>query len=144
LKYRSMYEAQVPGRAQSPAHYAEYVQLGLDLLETRQVQQSARLAHLDVMSLLSSGVSVDLPGGREIRACQVAAGSHYIGQQVQKFSSEAGEEAVDIVAILRGGEVLLPNPALAFQSGDRVLAIVSPQGRDWLDRHCAPLNPASR
>jgi chloride channel protein, CIC family len=144
LKYRSMYEAQVPGRAQSPAHYAEYVQLGLDLLETRQVQQSARLAHLDVMSLLSSGVSVDLPGGREIRACQVAAGSHYIGQQVQKFSSEAGEEAVDIVAILRGGEVLLPNPELAFQSGDRVLAIVSPQGRDWLDRHCAPLNPASR
>ena len=38
LKYRSMYEAQVPGRAQSPAHYAEYVRLGLDLLEQQRVQ----------------------------------------------------------------------------------------------------------
>jgi CIC family chloride channel protein len=141
LKYRSMYEAQVPGRAQSPAHYTEYVRLGLDLLEQQRVQPPDRLAHLDVMSLLNSGISVDLPEGREIRGCRVPPGSGYIGRQVEKCSEVAGKENVDFVLILRDREVLLPNPETVFTADDRLLAIVSPHGRDWLDKHFSPLNP---
>lgn len=144
LKYRSMYEAQVPGRAQSPAHYVEYLRVGLNLLGKRAVLESDQLAHLNVMSLLSSGISVDLPEGREIRGCEVRPGSRYISQPIQKCSIEAGEDNVDIVVILRDHDVLLPNPESTFKAGDRLLVIVSPQGRKWLDQHFAPLNQETR
>jgi chloride channel protein, CIC family len=141
LKYQSMYEAQVPGRAQSPAHYAEYLRVGLNLLGKDKVPESERLAHLNVMSLLRSGVSVDLPEGRQIRGCEVGPLSRYIGQQVRKCSEEAGEENVDIVVIMRNQDVLLPNPESILKPGDRMLAVVSPEGRGWLDEHFAPLRP---
>jgi len=141
LKYRSMYEAQVPGRAQSPAHYVEYLRVGLNLLGKHEVVESDRLAHLNVMSLLRSGISVDLPEGREIRGCKVRPGSSYIGQPVQKCSIEAGEKNLDIVVILRDHDVLLPNPESTFKADDRLLVIVSRQGREWLDQHFTPLNP---
>jgi len=139
LKYQSMYEAQVPDRAHSPAHYAEYLRVGLSLLGKRKVLESDRLAHLNVMSLLHSGVSVDLPEGREILGYQVQPESSYIGQPIERCSDEAGEENVDIVVVLRDHDVLLPNPESVFKQGDRILAIVSPNGRKWLDTHFAPL-----
>jgi chloride channel protein, CIC family len=141
LKYRSMYEAQVPGRAQSPAHYAEYLRVGLNLLGKDKVPESEKLAHLNVISLLSSGVCVDLPEGRQILGCEVQPESRFVGQKVQKCAKEAGEENVDIVVILRENDVLLPNPKSVFKPGDRMLAIASPKGRQWIHQHFATLKP---
>ena len=141
LKYRGMYEAQVPHRSNSPAHYAEYLRVGSNLLGKRKVEGAGRLAHLNVMSLLRSGISVDLPEGKQILGRQVQPESSYIGQPVQKCSDEAGEENEDIVVILRDHDVLLPNPESVFKQGDRMLAIASSSGRKWLDKHFAPLTP---
>lgn len=141
LKYRSMYEAQVPSREQSPAHYAEYLRVGLNLLGKQKVRESEHLAHLNVMSLLGAGISVDLPEGRQILGCMVGPESTYIGQRVRKCSDEAGEKDVDIVVIVRDQDVLLPNPESVFKSGDRLLVIVSPVGKQWLDKHFDPLKP---
>lgn len=142
LKYRSMYEAQVPDRTQSPAHYAEYLRVGLNLLGRQKVPGSARLAHLNVMTLLRSGVSVDLPGDKKVLGFEVRPESKYIGCQVQRCSEEAGEANVEFVVILRGQDVLLPNPESMFKEGDRLLVIASPQGRKWLDNHFVRLNAA--
>jgi chloride channel protein, CIC family len=143
LKYRSMYEAQVPHRTDSPAHYAEYLRVGLNLLGKRKVLESDRLAHLNVMSLLRSGISIDLPEGRRILGFEVRPENTYIGQNVQKCSDEAGEDKVDIVVILRDHDVLLPNPESVFKPEDRVLAIVSRSGREWMEKHFASLKPGS-
>ncbi len=129
LKYQSMYEVQVPHRDDSPAHYAEYLRVELNLLGKRKVRESDRLAHLNVMSLLSSGVEVDLPQGRRILGCQVRPESSYVGQSAQKCTEEAGEENVDIVVIVRNHDVPLPNPKSVLNRGDRMVAIVSPSGR---------------
>lgn len=141
LKYRSMYEAQVPHREDSPAHYAEYLRVGLNLLGKSATPKPGQPAHLNAMTLLSSGVSVDLPEKRQILGCQVCPESNFIGQKIQRCTEEAGEENVDIVVILRDNDVLLPNPESVFKVGDRILAIVSPTGREWLDAHFAPLRP---
>jgi chloride channel protein, CIC family len=140
LKYRSMYEAQVPDRTQSPAHYAEYLRVGLHLLGKQNVLESSQMGHLNVMTLLRSGVSVDLPEGKQILAFEVRQGSNYIGCQIQQCSKEAGATNVEIVVILRGQDVLLPNPETVFKPGDRLLVIASPQGRGWLDKHFLRLN----
>jgi CIC family chloride channel protein len=140
LKYRSMYEAQVPDRTQSPAHYAEYLRVGLNLLGKQNVLESSQMGHLNVMTLLRSGVSVDLPEGKQILAYKIRPGSKYIGCQVQQCSKEAGEISVEIVVILRGEDVLLPNPESVFKQGDRLLVIASPQGREWLDKRFVRLD----
>jgi len=140
LKYHSMYEAQVPDRAASPAHYAEYLRVGLNLLGKKKALESSHLEHLNVMTLLRSGVSVDLPEGKQILGFEVPPESNYLGCQVQRCSEEAGETNVEIIVILRGKDVLLPNPESAFKAGDRLLVIVSSQGREWLDNHFVRLN----
>jgi K+/H+ antiporter YhaU regulatory subunit KhtT len=47
---------------------------------------------------------------------------------------------VEIVVILRGQDVLLPNPESVFKAGDRLLVITSPQGRKWLENHFVRLS----
>ncbi len=54
LKYSSLYEAQVEGRAQSPSRYVENVELALRLLGTRQIPRTAKVGHLDLVALLDS------------------------------------------------------------------------------------------
>ena len=66
LKYNSLYEAQVPGRAQSPSRYVENVQLALKLLGSRKIPRAARIGHLDLVALLDSGIPVTLPGRKEL------------------------------------------------------------------------------
>lgn len=58
LKYNSLYEAQVLGRAQSPSRYVENVQLALKLLGTGEIPQAAKIGHLDLVSLLDSGILI--------------------------------------------------------------------------------------
>lgn len=92
------------------------------------------------MALLRSGVSVDLPEGKQILAYEIRPGSKYIDCQVQQCSKEAGEISVEIIVILRVEDVLLPNPESVFKQGDRLLVIASPQGRGWLAKHFLRLN----
>lgn len=73
--------------------------------------------------------------------CEVRPESDYVGQSIRKCSAEAGEQDVDIVVILRQQDVLLPNPESVFKADDRLLVIVSRQGREWLEQHFAPLHP---
>jgi chloride channel protein, CIC family len=141
LKYHSMYEAQVPGRADSPAHYVEYLRVGLNLLGKRKIPASAQVGHLNVMSLLRSGIPVDLPGDKEIMACSLRPESSYLGQPVQHCTDEAGEHNVEIVVLVRDRDVLLPNPETVFKPGDQILAIVTAEGREWLEKHFAPVEP---
>ena len=141
LKYHSMYEAQVPGRADSPAHYVEYLRVGLNLIGKRKVPASAHVGHLNFMSLLRSGIPVDLPGGKRIMACKLDPQSSQIGKQIEQCTDEIGEENVEIVALMRGHDILLPNPASVFKPDDRMLAIVTPRGQTWLEHHFVLLEP---
>ncbi len=144
LKYQSMYEAQVPTRADSPAHYVEYLRVGLNLLGKRKVPASADLGRLNVMSLLRSGIPVELPGGRRIMAFKLRAESSFLGEPIQRCTDEAGEDNLEIVVVVRDRDVLLPNPQSVFKSGDQIVAIVSPRGREWMERHFIPLEPKDK
>lgn len=141
LKYHSMYEAQVPTRADSPAHYVEYLRVGLNLLGKRKIPASAQVGHLNFMSLLRAGIPVELPGGKQIMACRLGKDSSYIGKPIELCTGEAGEDNVEIVVVMRDQDILLPNPDSLFKPGDRMLAIVTPRGRTWLKEHFVPVKP---
>ena len=56
LKYRSLYEAQVPRRTDSPVHHTEHLEIALRILEERKLSGPLH-GRLDLLTLLRSGNS---------------------------------------------------------------------------------------
>lgn len=63
-KHASLYEAQVPRGADSPAPHVEHLQIALNLLGKRGTPLPATIGHLELLSLLAAGIGVDLPDGK--------------------------------------------------------------------------------
>lgn len=100
LKYKNLYEAQVPGRAQLPARYVENVQLALGLLGSRKIPQAARVGHLHLVALLDSGLPIRMPGQKELSVGVLRPQSALIGKPIQSCYEAAAGAALEIIAIL--------------------------------------------
>jgi chloride channel protein, CIC family len=140
FKYNSLYEAQVPGRTQSPARYVENVQLALKLLGTRRIPRAARIGHLDLVALLDSGVPLSMPGRRQLGLGVVRPESSFLGKTVQSCQQAAGG-GLEIIAILRNEQVVLPETDTLLQPNDRILFIGSQEARNRIAGHFAPPQP---
>jgi len=139
LRYKSLYEAQMPSQTESPAHDIENFCIALNLMCKPWVHDPNKVSHLDLMKLLRSGVAVDLSEGKQLTIGTLRSDSPLVGKPV-KWEEESGDD-VEIIATLRAGEMLLPRPDTILQAEDRILAIVSPQARERLERHFVPLSP---
>ena len=144
MRYRSLYEAQVPGRADSPARYVENVEVALRLLGTRQVPKAAKVGHLDLVSLLDSGVPVRLPGRKELSVGVLRPESSLVGKTIRSCYEEGEAGRLEITGVLRGGEILLPAPETLLQEQDRLLIIGAGDAFGQIAEHLAPLPPATR
>jgi chloride channel protein, CIC family len=144
LKYNSLYEAQVPGRAQSPARYVENVELALRLLGTRKIPRAARIGHLDLVAMLDSGIPVQLPGRKELNLGVLRPESSLVGQTVQACYQAAGDGALEIIGIVRAGEIVLPTRDTVLKENDRLIIIGSSQARARIAEHFAPAEPGKR
>ncbi len=66
LKYKSLYEAQVPYRADSPAHQVEQVESVIHQLEEHNITLPLSTSHLDIRSLILAGIPIDLPDSKQL------------------------------------------------------------------------------
>jgi CIC family chloride channel protein len=151
FKYPSLYEAQLPDRADSPAHQAEYIRTAMSLLDHANIVWPGQVTHLQLVSLLQSGFALDLPDGSTLTAAVLTPdgplaseqhdelpGNQFSKQTDDRFSSWIGKkiqsrppsDAVTqtrILAVLRGHTVLTPRPDTVLQSADRLLIIAPPE-----------------
>jgi CIC family chloride channel protein len=139
LKYRSLYEAQVPIRTDSPAHYLEHLEAVLRLLSEQYFSVPSTVTHLDLRLLLASGVPVDLPGEKQMIIGILRTDSSYVGKPIREYFSLNKRDEVEIVTVFRKGNTLLPHDSLVLKAGDRLLAITSLAGRKQLSQHLTPL-----
>jgi chloride channel protein, CIC family len=142
LKYNSLYEAQVSGRAQSPARYIENVELALRLLGTRKIPRAAKVGHLDLVALLDSGIPVQIPGRKQLSVGVLRPESSLVGKTIQACYEAADDRAFEIIGIMRGGEIILPTRDATLQQNDRLLIIGSSQARVRISEHISQLEPA--
>jgi chloride channel protein, CIC family len=140
LKYTSLYEAQVPGRHHSPAHYLEQVRNALELLRTPGLPTGVDARGLQLMSLLASGVPVSLVDGKQIRIGVLRPESPCAGQLIQGgcFGSHPD---VEFILVLRQEQVLWPNADLQLEPGDRLVALASDAGWSALAPHLDNVAP---
>ena len=139
LKYRSLYEGQVPNYRDSPAHYLAEIQTALNLLGSRNVPAAEKVHHLDLLRLLRSRIRFDLPGGRVLTMGVVKEGNLLAGKPLGKLYEHLAQYDFEVVAVTRREHVLLPHPDTILEHDDRVVLIASPEARDALGRLIEPL-----
>jgi CIC family chloride channel protein len=138
FKYSSLYEAQVGGRSDSPAHIAEHVQIALRLLEQGKITLAPPITHLHLAALLQSGVALDLPDGSQLMIGALRPESPWVGKQLQSRTLTGSIADSKVAAVLRGTTVLRARPETVLQPGDRLLMIASQQAQAELLEHLAP------
>lgn len=142
LKYKSLYEAQVMGRADSPARFEDNVELALSVLGKAEIPKTLKIGHLDLVGLLDSGIPVNLPGRRQLHVGVLHPESALVGKTIASCYEIAGGAPLEIVAILREGNVVLPRPDTVLQKDDRLLIFGSTDAGNRLTEHLTPVAPA--
>jgi CIC family chloride channel protein len=140
LKYKSLYEQQVPVRADSPAHYVEQLECAINLLQTQQVSVSPSCSHLNLQALLASGIPIDLPDGKQLAIGVLKRKSRYVGKLVMESFPVDGQQEIRVVALFREGHMLLTHAQLTFHEGDRMLVVTTPEAWGRLSKHFVPLS----
>jgi CIC family chloride channel protein len=135
LKYKSLYEAQVPGRADSPAHHLEHVETALRLLGERRIALAPTVSHLDLRAFLAAGIPADLPGGKQLVMGALSAQSPFVGQPISSSLPVDDHDEVEVLAVFRGGHILSAQPTVKLRAGDQMLVIASPQAQEQLAQH---------
>jgi CIC family chloride channel protein len=139
LRYRSLYEGQVPTGRDSPAHYLEHIQVALNLLGRRDLPIADQMGHLDLLRMLRSQVRFDLPGGREITLGRIGDDSPAAKKTLGDLYRELNETDFEVIAIMRREHVLLPHRETRLEPGDRLVMITSPRSREPVARYIEPV-----
>ena len=137
LKYGTLYEAQVAGRTDSPAHRAEHVRIAVQMLNQGRITLPPQVTHLHLAALLQSGLALDLPDGSQLIARALRPESSWVGKKIESRNLDGPLEHSRIVAILRGKSVMRPRPETVLQPGDRLMMIVPQEAQEALARHLA-------
>jgi CIC family chloride channel protein len=128
LRYKGLYEWQVASRADSPAHHAQHLTIALRLLRERDPSALAGLetvGAIDLVSLLRSGVPVELPDGQRLMVGALRAGSRSVNRTLAPDGAGLDNSGARIVAILRGDHAIGLDKPATLQAGDRIVYIAN-------------------
>ncbi len=138
LRYRSMYETQVSGRADSAAHRTEHLGIALRILREGKLASVSGIGPLDLMTLLKSGIPVELPDGRRLGIGVLRPDSTLLQDPAGGGRAPLGEGA-EIVAVLRGAGTTPVGRDQSLQPGDRVIVLGPPRTLEQLiGKHLDP------
>ncbi len=119
-RYPSLYEAQVPGPADSPVHHDLYYQTAADLLRRQQVTLDRDILNSELQAALERGEGVSLSRRKEqIYSLKLAAGTPVAGREVRSLG--LGDIGVLIVGLIRGESEIVPHGDTKLHVGDGLL-----------------------
>jgi chloride channel protein, CIC family len=138
LRYPTLYEGQVVGRPDSPAHQIEQLETTIRLLAKRNINVPETINHLNLSTLLDSGIPVDLPESRRLLVGVIKKGSDCIGKRADVCFPPEQDNEVDLVAVFRGMKLLFLTHNLRVQADDRLLLIASYEAWQKYQKHFVP------
>ncbi len=141
LKYKSLYEAQVPTRADSPAHFEDHVEMALRILRRHKIALPDDATRVDLRAVLASGVPLDLPDGKRVVMGRIEKKSPYARQPVEKLMQDIPADEGEVVAIFRNGHTLIPHKEMRLEVGDLVLLILPRDVWARIAAYFTPLTP---
>ncbi|MGD8321651.1 MAG: chloride channel protein [Gemmatimonadota bacterium] len=134
VRYGSLYEAQVPRTADSPAHRMEHLRTAVRMLSERRRFDAASVGHMDLVALLESGIPLDLPDGKQLMIETLPADSSWAGRPVKDARFVDDDVDWEIVAVLRAEHLLLAHPETVLEPEDQVVIVIPPDYQEELER----------
>ncbi|MEJ2051860.1 MAG: TrkA C-terminal domain-containing protein, partial [Calditrichota bacterium] len=138
LKYPSLYEAQVPGTADSPAHRIEHLKSALKFLQERHSIDLSNLGDVHLMSLLESGIPIDLPEGKQLVLGTLSPNSSYVGKSMKENRLINDDLDWEIVAIFRDEHLIIPHQNTGLEAEDQLLVLTGAEMKEEIQKHFAP------
>jgi len=138
LSYRSVYEAQVANRGDSPAHHEKHLEIALRILREKGMQGGPASGSEALVSLLRSGAAVDLPGERRLAVGVLRGESPFVGRTVADSAAQLEAEGITVVSVIRGEHMLAPRPDLTFTKGDRLILVAKAADLEHAWSHMSP------
>lgn len=135
VMYPSLYEAQVPGRIDSPAHRMEHIQSALKMLGRDQVEGPQGLSSVNLFDLLESGVPLEIESGKRLFAAVLSKESPAVGRSIAQGEFASVGNSPGILSILRQGKVFSPRPDSVLAAGDHLLIAASLEQFEKLKPH---------
>ncbi len=130
LRYPSLYEAQVPSRADSPAHHTEQLAAALRILKEHG-DAAAGLSRADLLPLLRLGVPLQLKDGRRLITGIVREDTPLAGHVVENPDAPLAPDT-RLIALLRGEHMIMPAPGTRISAGDRIVLLAGGPATDAL------------
>lgn len=121
LKYRSLYEAQVKRRSDSPAHRTEHLKKAVKLLAEKKSISSEFIGRLDIISLLKSNISLKMPEGNHLYLGRVGKKSRCVGTRIKDDCGIENNDQFEIAAIIRDENLIFPEPNTTLEEDDQLL-----------------------
>jgi CIC family chloride channel protein len=131
LQHRSIYEAQVRSRADSPAHHNAHLEIALRILREKRLTKLDHLGEVDLVAVLRTGLAVEIGDGTRIVVRVVRETSALVNTEIGS-SALLRDTGVNIIGILRGQHMLAPRPDLALLAGDRLILVAQRVSLDAL------------
>ncbi|HEX5314238.1 MAG TPA: chloride channel protein [Gammaproteobacteria bacterium] len=125
-RYPTLYEAQVPGPADSPVYREVYRHTMENLLRRHELKLGEELLDEEMQTALASGEGVTLDGrGERLYHLSLAAGAPLAGRTIRSLGLD--RMGVVIVGLIRGEREVLPRGSTRLLVGDGLLVAA---GRD--------------
>lgn len=137
-RYRSIYEAQVASRADSPAHHAQHLEIALRILREHELTNLSPVGELDLVALLRAGIPVELTDERRLFVGVLRADSPFAGTRISESGRKLGGTDTNIMAILRGKHMLAPRADTVLEPGDRLIVVTDAASVDRLREQLDP------
>jgi Trk K+ transport system NAD-binding subunit len=94
------------------------------ILRDHQPQDMQSVGEVDLVSLLRSGIAVELAGDRRLIVGVLRTDSPFVGTTIAVSGRQLGGGDANIIAILRGEHMTVPNAKMRFEAGDRLILVV--------------------
>ena len=108
------------------------------ILRDHQPADLSAVGEIDLVSLLRSGIPVELAGDRRLVVGVLRPDSHFVGTTVAASGRQFDGGDANIIAVLRGEHMTVPHAKLQFEAGDRLILVASAAGVERLRRDLAP------
>jgi CIC family chloride channel protein len=135
LAYRSVYEAQVANRAESPAHHTQHLETALRLIREHELTNIGDVGEVDLVRLLRVGIPVELEGGQRLFVGVVPAQSPMVGSTIALNGRRIAGVETNIIAILRHDHMIVPRPDTVFRPRDGLVLVAAELALPQLGRH---------
>lgn len=136
-KYPTIYEAQVPTPAESPAHRRAYYEAAVGLLRRQEVTLDQDVLSSELHAALRRGEGIPLTRRSEqLYSLALAPGAPVVGREVRALG--LADMGVVIVGLIRGEGDMVPHGGTKLQVGDELLVAARNDGIEQFRKLIAP------